>query len=202
MIYTVRNWADFQHYKDRNPPWIKLHKGLLDNREFHCLPVASRALAPMIWLLASEDVKGRVDCSPENLAFRLRCNTDDVNAGLNPLIEAKFLIPCLHGASGVIAQRLRDAEPETETETEKNFSRFWDLWPKGPRKQARGKCFSLWKKQSLCKRVDEILVHVSQMKNTDGWKTGYVPAPEVYLRNERWDGAEPVAEPERKRVAL
>lgn len=202
MIYIVKNWTEFQHYKDRSPPWIKLHKGLLDNYDFQCLPVASKALAPMIWLLASEDLDGRVDCAPEKLAFRLRTNTDDVNAGLKPLIDAGFLIASLNGDSKVIAPRKQVAVPETETETEKNFSQFWELWPKGPRKQARGKCFSLWKKQSLCKRVDEILAHVSQMKISDGWKGGFIPAPEVYLRNERWDGAEPVADAERKRVAL
>jgi hypothetical protein len=27
----VKNWSEFQHYKDRNPPWIKLHRTLLDH---------------------------------------------------------------------------------------------------------------------------------------------------------------------------
>lgn len=27
--FKVRNWEQFQHYKDRNPPWIKLHFALL-----------------------------------------------------------------------------------------------------------------------------------------------------------------------------
>jgi len=28
-MLRVKNWGKFQHYKDRNPPWIKLHRGLL-----------------------------------------------------------------------------------------------------------------------------------------------------------------------------
>ena len=26
----VRNWERYQHYKERNPPWIKLYVELLD----------------------------------------------------------------------------------------------------------------------------------------------------------------------------
>ena len=41
-----KNWSHFQHYKDRCPPWIKLHKELLNDRAFMTLPTASKALAP------------------------------------------------------------------------------------------------------------------------------------------------------------
>jgi len=56
-----KNWNEFQHYKRRHPPWVKLHKRLLDNFEFQSLPLASKALAPMLWLLASEDRQGWID---------------------------------------------------------------------------------------------------------------------------------------------
>lgn len=49
----VTNWKQFQHYTDRNPPWIKLHNQLLDNYEFECLPDASKAHLLCIWMLAS-----------------------------------------------------------------------------------------------------------------------------------------------------
>ena len=54
MFLTPKNWHAFQHYNKRNPPWIKLHRALLDDYEFSQLPVESRALAPMLWLIASE----------------------------------------------------------------------------------------------------------------------------------------------------
>ena len=37
----VKNWAEFQHYRSRRPPWIKLHRGLLDDYAWHRLPEAS-----------------------------------------------------------------------------------------------------------------------------------------------------------------
>jgi hypothetical protein len=36
----VKNWAEFQHYRSRRPPWIKLHRGLLDDYAWHRLPEA------------------------------------------------------------------------------------------------------------------------------------------------------------------
>ena len=36
----VKNWSAFQHYRHRRPPWIKLHRGLLDDFAWHRLPEA------------------------------------------------------------------------------------------------------------------------------------------------------------------
>jgi hypothetical protein len=110
----VKNWRVFQHYKDRSPPWIKLQKSLLDDFDFQMLPIASKALAPMLWLLASEHEDGSIDADPRRLSFRLRWPEADIIAGLKPLIFGGFLIV----SSGVLAPCLQDATPETETETE------------------------------------------------------------------------------------
>ena len=120
MILTVRNWSDFQHYKDRSPPWIRLHRDLLDNYEFQCLPVASRALAPMLWLIAagSEDLKEpKIDATPAKLAFRLRMPESDVVTALKPLIDAGFFVVA-QDASGVLATSKQVAVPEAEAEAE------------------------------------------------------------------------------------
>jgi hypothetical protein len=90
MILTPKNWKSFQHYKDRSPPWIKLHKGLLDDFEYSRLPAASRALAPMLWLLASEYQDGSINCSMEQMAYRLHMSVDMLVDCLTPLIDAGF----------------------------------------------------------------------------------------------------------------
>jgi hypothetical protein len=118
MILIPKNWAEFQHYKDRAPPWIKLHKKLLDDRVYQSLPLASRALAPMLWLLASESKDGSFDGAHEELAFRLRTNIKDIAAGLKPLIDKGFF-HVVQGDSAVLADRQQLAVPETEGETEK-----------------------------------------------------------------------------------
>ena len=110
-----RSWRDFQHYKDRNPPWIRLHRSLLDNKDFQRLPVASRALAPMLWLLASESVDGVINADPDDLAFRLRATEKEMSVALRPLLEKRFF-EVVQPASTTLAPCLRVAVPETETE--------------------------------------------------------------------------------------
>jgi len=109
-----KNWDQFQHYKDRCPPWIKLHREILNDRAFMMLPIESKALAPMLWLLASESKDGSFDGSIEELAFRLRLTNEQVAKGLKPLIDNGFFVD----DSEMLAECLQVAIPETERETE------------------------------------------------------------------------------------
>jgi hypothetical protein len=115
MLLQPKNWAVFQHYKDRCPPWIKLHRDLLNDRVFMCLPLASKALAPLLWLLASESKDGTFDGSLDELVFRLHITPKDYQDGVKPLIDKGFFVV----ASGVLAECYQVAIPEREGETEK-----------------------------------------------------------------------------------
>jgi hypothetical protein len=115
MTLTPKGWSKFQHYKDRSPAWIKLHKHLLDDFAFQRLPVASRALAPMLWLLASEYEEGRITATAEEVAFRLRMSEQEYSSALNPLIQAGFF-ECYQDASEVLAQPERKASLEKRRE--------------------------------------------------------------------------------------
>lgn len=113
MILRVKNWPDFQHYKLRKPPWIRLYRKLLDDLDWHRLPVASRALAPMLWLIASETMEGRIDGASEVLAFRLRMPTVDFEEALKPLLSGGWFEEC--GPEKVLlAPCLQDAPSESE----------------------------------------------------------------------------------------
>lgn len=97
-------------------------------------------------------------------------------------------------------------KPEARSQEDQNLSPpgfvlFWNDWPAGPRKQARGKCLILWRRKHFESRAAEILAHVAAMKETEQWRTGFIPAPLVYLGQERWDGAETEVKQDR-RVAL
>jgi hypothetical protein len=78
------------------------------------LPLASKALAPLLWLLASESKEGTFDGSQDELVFRLHITPKEYSDGVKPLIDKGFFII----ASGVLAERYQLAIPETETETE------------------------------------------------------------------------------------
>lgn len=92
MKLIPKNWETFQHYKDRSPTWVKLHKNLLDDMAFQRLPVGARALAPMLWLLASESVTGVFNGSIEELSFRLRQSEKEISVALEALIQAGFFL--------------------------------------------------------------------------------------------------------------
>lgn len=114
FLLRPKNWGNFQHYKNRRPPWIKLHRALLDDRKFARLPLASKALAPLLWLLASEQQDGIFDGSTEELTFRLRLSAEEIEEGKSALISAGFFVH----ASKSLASRLQRATPEGEGESE------------------------------------------------------------------------------------
>mgnify|MGYP003342544218 FL=1 len=129
MKLIPKNWDNFQHYKHRSPPWIKLHKNLLDDMAFQRLPVASKALAPMLWLLASESNDGVIHRSAEEIAFRLRMTEKEVLSAIKPLIDNGFFIDdssmlasCLQDATTETEKRQRRVETEKETETPNGVS--------------------------------------------------------------------------------
>lgn len=118
MILKPKNWSKFQHYRDRCPPWIKLHRDILNDRVFASLPIASKALAPLLWLLASESKDGSFDAAIDELSFRLRIASKDIEQGLKPLIDNGFFVdastmlaPCYQ-----VATTEREGERETEAE--------------------------------------------------------------------------------------
>lgn len=115
MILAIPGWSDFQHYRNRTPPWIKLHRGLLDDMRWHGLPDPAKALLPLLWLLASESKDGRIEGSAEELAFRLRTTVERIERALPPLVAAGFL----NAVQDASAESESESESERESETER-----------------------------------------------------------------------------------
>ena len=111
MKLTPKKWEEFQHYKDRAPLWIKLHRGLLDNMEYHLLSDFAAKRLPLIWLIASECDGVLPDVG--RIAFRLRISDDKCQEVLDELVERDFLVeytgaePAEQGAT--LAQRIAKA---------------------------------------------------------------------------------------------
>jgi len=66
------------------------------------------------------------------------------------------------------------------------FDRFWSTWPSSPRKVGKAACFKIWVKNGMDENVDRIVSHVSRLKGTTQWLTGFEPAPQTYLNQKRW----------------
>ena len=66
------------------------------------------------------------------------------------------------------------------------FDRFWSIWPSSPRKVGKAACFKTWLKNGMDEHCDRIVSHVSRLKGTTQWLTGFEPAPQTYLNQKRW----------------
>jgi hypothetical protein len=106
MIYfKVRNFEQFQHYKHRNPPWIRLYNQLLHDRRFFRLDDQTKYLAIGCFLLASQyDNKIPFDQEWIIKELSLSCipNWQDI-------IDSEFIIPIDCDASAMLATCLQHA---------------------------------------------------------------------------------------------
>jgi len=194
MTLIPKNWASHQHYKNRLPPWIKLHRELLNDRDFMCLPLASKAIAPLLWLLASESETGQFSGDIQELSFRLRMTEKEIEDGLKSLINKGFFV----SDSTVLADCQQLATPETERETERetdnSLDKFDIFWTAYPRKTAKGTAEKSWKKiKPDDQLLEEILAAVAKQKLT--WTDPkFIPHPASWLNAKRWlDGVDSTA---------
>lgn len=111
MTWTirVRQWSEFQHYTDRDPPWIKLHRRtLIEKREWRELPGSAAKLLIDLWMLAGYQ-RGEIAMSVADLAWRLRSDEAQVRANLQLLASAEFI-----ELAPVSASRMEQRAPEVE----------------------------------------------------------------------------------------
>ena len=82
----IKDWSQFQHFKDRRPPWIKLYRYLLDDPDWHELDGEAAKTLVMLWLIASEDENknGELPCN-RKLSFRLRISEEELVVHLDRL---------------------------------------------------------------------------------------------------------------------
>lgn len=114
--FRVKNLEKFQHYKDRRPPWIKLHAELLEDYEFACLHDASKLHLILIWVLASRH-NNSLPWDTAWIAKRIGA-TDDIDLdaleGAGFIIEIQDCKKAEQNASAAIAERKQNAPQRTE----------------------------------------------------------------------------------------
>ena len=158
-MLSIKNWTKFQHYQTGRgaPPWIKLYRDLLNDRNWHLLEPEAAKFLVSCWLIASEN-EGNLP-NIETLAFRLRLASKEV---------VKLISLCnnwiISDDSNVLAERYQHATPETETDTEtdkkrinspkqvrtqygEDFEVFWSKYPKDAN-MSKKEAFTAWKRLS------------------------------------------------------
>jgi len=178
-FFGVRNWEEFQHYKDRDPSWIKLYNRLLDDYAFGLLPDSRKWHLIGIFLLASRH-NNRVPRDPSWVSRKIGAQ---VPVDLGVLERAGFLVmlegePLLAGAEQAASPEKEKRREETEEEsmsadadgddlfsegekTEEgkgkanypsSFEDFWHNYPTDPL-MSKKKAYEQWKRLPMVDRV-------------------------------------------------
>lgn len=110
----IAKLREHQHYKNRRPPWIKLHAKVLDDYRFTCLQDASKAHLMLLWVLASQ----MDNAIPYDLVWITRKLGAQSPIDVEELILQGF-IEVFEDDSIPLAPRKQKPIPETERETER-----------------------------------------------------------------------------------
>ena len=140
------------------------------------LPIASKAIAPMLWLLASESKDGIFDGSLDELVFRLHITEKEYQSGVKPLIDNNFFTV----VSGVLADRKQVAIPETETETEGETEKERDT-PEGVSNEVWDS-FVKQRKSRKAQITERVMKSIREQAKTAGWSLEDA-LNEVVIRN-------------------
>lgn len=184
----VKNFAKFQHFKDRCPPWVKLYRDLLNDIEwFELDPKAAKVLVSL-WLIASED-ESREGNLPElkQLAFRLRISETELKS-----IVIKLSHWLEQDDINLISEEHQDDAPEkrqrreeTESASPVGFAEFWSAYPK---KVGKGAAEKAWKKAKA--NLDSVLAAIKVQASSDQWRKEngqYIPNPATWINERRWE---------------
>lgn len=113
--FRLRNWDRYQHYKDRAPPWIKLHFEILSSQDWVMLSDQSKLLAIACMLIASRH-NGKIPDSPE---YVKRVAYLDHMPNFKPLIDSGFLEIMIADDINCKQEQANDTPEERRGETEK-----------------------------------------------------------------------------------
>lgn len=103
---------------------------------------------------------------------------------LSDLWEKKYL-------AAIARRQKKPAAPASETP---GFDAFWAAWPASHRKVNKKQCLAKWIADDLEIWADEVVAHVKACAQGADWtKDGgqFIPAPLVYLNQERYLAAPP-----------
>jgi hypothetical protein len=198
---VVKEWERYQHYKDRNPPWIKLHRELLTSNTWVTMDDASRVLAIAIMLLAAA-TGNRIPADP---AYLMRVAYLNKKPDWSKLLQIGFIeiigenektvadaSTMLADASGLQA----DARPEKRREEkrrEESIVHFEEFWSSYPRRQARRNAEAAYRSALGRASHGEILQGLKGYAFSPDPK--FIPLAATWLNGDRWRDERPPDKP-------
>lgn len=112
---VIPRWDDFQHYKDRDPKWIKNYTRLVNDDAYLDLPLLHRGVLHGIWLLYARHERGLSEARARQVLVTSAAEARRWRDTMTSLSDAGFIHLV---ASNPLAKPYQSASPEEETETE------------------------------------------------------------------------------------
>jgi len=124
--FRIKNWEVHQHYKDRSPPWIKLHRELLTSQTWVMLDDDKKALAVACMLLAA----GTDNKIPLDPAYIQRVAYLKTTPDLQPLFDCDFIeiikenvVPLALASTTLASDTKRSSEESREEKSRADTAR-------------------------------------------------------------------------------
>lgn len=191
----IKKWADFQHYRHRSPPWVKLHRALLTSDTWVLSSAETRSLIITLILLAG-DFENKI---PVKYDFIKRVGFLEKEVDLAPLIDVGF-IELFEENPESASSSIESARPSREEKRREEynnktiaknsgseiFKEAFAIFPK-QRKGSREAALRAWNK-ALVKGADEseILRAVGLYRNSSEVGRGYAQGMARWLNDEGW----------------
>lgn len=207
-FFSIRNWKRFQHYKERNPPWIRLYRDLLRDRGYQKLSDTCRGhLVGLLILAAGSD--NRI---PDDQAWLRHELCTKLPIDLKSLAATGWIVYEEQSDSDVLAEPHLLADrgqldapshlipshiiPHEQvgvadlvaspTSGPPGFAEFWELYPKKLGKQDAEKA---WVKANLNGQTEAILSALRTQKGWADWvkdEGQFIPYPATWINGKRW----------------
>jgi hypothetical protein len=116
---SVTNWAEYQHYRDRTPIWIKVHVETLHDEKLRTMPIPTRLLWDQMLLLAAT-FQNAVPNSPELIGELTAIPQEDCREGISILLKTRLLREKETRRS---ASKKTEAQKRREEEEKRNRAR-------------------------------------------------------------------------------
>lgn len=193
QYYMIKNWQRYQHYKDRNPTWIKMYVSILRDLDFCSLCDSAKLLLFHLYLLSANN-GNKLTLTRSLLARTLGIRVTE--KGIQELIDYGFLVPyiasteiesCYNQKRTTTTYTSEDPKKKPQTPLDPAFDSFWSAYPKKIGKGAARKAFKKIKPDQ--ELLEEMLSALENQKKSAQWmkENGqFIPNPTTWLNQERW----------------
>ena len=176
----VKSWNEFQHYKDREPKWIKVYRHILNDYKYEQLNDQEFGQLVKIWLLASQ-TENQI---PNDPVWIQRKTSMTKKPNINRLLQLSFLE--LEGSVQNCTDLYRTVHREDKIREEyiHHFEKFWNLYLRKVGKDAALKAFKKLTESEMTLAIEKIPLHAASWKKRD---KEHIPHASTWLNGRRWE---------------